>query len=162
MDISIRTLPAIRTAAFAHKGPYNEIAKTFGTLFHWTRANGLLHATQTSPEFQNGIAIYYDNPMVTPPDELRSDACVAVPEGFKIAGSDVRELIVAPGEYAVTTFVGPYSELSTAWPEFMSHGLPQSSHHPDYDRPCLEIYLDDCSTVPEEELRTELLIPVKE
>jgi AraC family transcriptional regulator len=162
VDISIRDLPELRTAAFAHKGPYYEIGKTFGMMFHWAAANGLLQAPPANADAKNGIAIYYDNPMVTAPEELRSDACVVVPADFEITGSGVRELFIAPGSYAETTFTGPYSELGEAWQDFMSHGLPQSSHQPDYDRPCLEIYLDDCNVVPAEQLRTQLLVPVKE
>jgi len=162
MDIILRTQLAMRTAAIAHKGPYMEIGKTFRELFHWAKSAGAFIPDPPNGGPQWGIGIYYDNPMVTPPDELRSEACIVVPDGFEVSGSGVRELTIPSGTYAVTTFVGPYSELGTAWQEFMSHGLLQTSHHPDYDRPCMEFYIDDCNTVAAEELRTELLVPVKE
>ena len=53
---------------------------------------------------------------------------------------------------------GPYSGLGDAWHKFSGELIPRVG------RPLtgayLEVYVNDCTTVPEAELRTDLMAPV--
>jgi AraC family transcriptional regulator len=57
-----------------------------------------------------------DDPRVTPPEECRYDACVAVPPGLRPA--DSRETTIAGGRHAVTVFRGTRAELGASLEAF--------------------------------------------
>ena len=108
MDIDIREAEARRAVCKSHSGPYYMIGKTFGEFYQW--------AQQAHAPIQNGVGIYYQDPDVTPPDELRSHAGAIVPVDYvPDGGVDVVDL--PAGTYAVATHVGPYDGLSKAWSE---------------------------------------------
>ena len=156
MDIRVENVKKKRLVALRHIGPYNRIGRCFGQLSHWAELNGF----EGVP-----LAVFHDDPHTTPEDELRADACLAVgedfqlPDGAKAGGQELTISEVGPGEYAVTTHLGYYDGLELAWDEFLSHikemgrDLGQG--------PCFEIYLNDCSVVPEKEVRTDLYTRLK-
>jgi len=71
----------------------------------------------------------------------------------------LEEVRVEAGAYAVGLHQGAYDGLPGAWGAFVRE-LKASGRPLDLTRPCLEIYLDDPSATPAEELRTELCVPV--
>lgn len=152
MNIEIRELPTRKAAVMAHQGPYYMIGQTFGRFVAWAGQNGV--------PFRQGIGIYYDDPETTSADQLHSDAGTFVPDDFTTEDPQVRVIEVPGGTYAVATYVGPYEGLGRAWGELCGQWLPQSGHSYG-DGPGLEVYVDDCSTVPPDQLRTELYAPVK-
>jgi AraC family transcriptional regulator len=141
-------VPEQRVIALRHTGTYNQIGAAFGQL----AARGF--------EVLGAIGIYYDDPETTPESELRSDACAIVPEDFVPSDTDLRVITVAGGRYAVYTYLGDYSGLGSAWGRFMGEWIPTSGHTMDFNRPCLEVYVNDCDKVPVEEVRTDLYQPI--
>ncbi|MBI3436711.1 MAG: GyrI-like domain-containing protein [Proteobacteria bacterium] len=74
-----------------------------------------------------------------------------LPEGLRL-----RQL--AAGKYARFVLTGSYAQLSTAYPKAFSI-VAESKYRfrPDF---CIEKYLNDPSTTPQDQLQTEILIPV--
>jgi AraC family transcriptional regulator len=63
------------------------------------------------------------------------------------------------GTYAVLTFKGPYAGLPQAYRYLYEEWLPRSSAQP-ADRPPFERYLNMPGQVPDEELLTEICVPL--
>ena len=105
------------------------------------------------------FAIYYDNPSATPRDTLRSDACFTVAEGWSPSRRlELRE--IRGGRYAVTLHVGPYAELAHAYKWLYGTWLAQSGEEL-ADAAIVEEYLNDARTVPPNDLRTEIWLPLR-
>jgi AraC family transcriptional regulator len=60
----------------------------------------------------------------------------------------------------VHTLHGSYAGMQSAFRHLPGRCLPASGEEID-DRPCMEIYLNGPSQVPEADLRTELCIPLR-
>jgi AraC family transcriptional regulator len=150
---TIRETPAIRVAALAHRGDYQTIATTFQRLSTIAAGQGLFGPATRS------FGIYYDDPSATPPDALRSEACLTVPDGWTPDGElQLRE--IRGGRYAVVLHVGPYAELERPYRWLYGTWLAQNGEEA-ADAPCVEEYLDDARTVPPTELRTEIWLPLR-
>lgn len=153
MNVDIKTLPELRVATVRHVGPYNQIPEAFGRLGKIGGPAGLFRQPGAAM-----IALYYDDPESTPQDQLRADAAVAVPDGVPLPEGLGEERIRA-GRYATTVHVGPYERLGDTWARFMGEWLPSSGHRLG-DGVSYELYLNDPTKVPPEELRTELRMPL--
>lgn len=155
MEIRIEDAPKFTVIAISHKGPYYEIGQSFRRIFGWAGPNRV--------PIMGSIGIYYDDPGVTPPEELRSDACIVVPEGYTLpadADPDIRVDTVGGGLHAITTHKGSYSGLSDSWAQFLGQAIPAKGKTIAYG-PSFEVYVNDCSEVPESELITDLYQPVE-
>lgn len=153
MHVEIKQMPALRAGAVGHTGPYSQIPEAFERLGQLVGASGLIGQPGTAM-----IAIYHDDPDATAQDELRSDAAFVVPEAAELP-SGLREEYVPAGRYACFVHEGPYAQLGDVWARFMGEWLPASGHRVG-DGLCYEAYLNTPMDVPEEELRTELYLPI--
>jgi len=152
MNVEIKQMPALRVAAVHHVGPYSGISDAFARLGEIAGRAGLIDTRPTM------LALYYDDPEVTPEAELSSDAAIVVPESAKLPpGLDQHRL--PAGRYACTLHIGPYEQLGDAWSRFMGQWLPQSGERMT-EGASFEIYLNTPGEVPKEELRTEIYIPL--
>lgn len=151
MNVEIRDIPTMRVVAMRHIGPYFLIGATFGKLAAFAKQNGV--------PFDKSLAIYHDNPEDMPADQLRSDACLVVPEGYSLESDEVTVFDIPANKYAVATYIGAYDGLGEAWAQFMGKWFPASGQKMG-SGVCFELYLDDCSQAPKEQLRTELYEPV--
>jgi len=89
------------------------------------------------------IALYHDDPEVTPSDKLRSDAALSLP-GRAPSPSGLIEQHIPAGRYAKAIHKGGYEGLPAAWAALKNEWLPKSGHkmgHPSY-----EIYLNNPMT----------------
>ena len=152
MKIEFREIASIQVATLRHIGPYNQIGAKIGELCQWGNEHGA-----GGPQ-NDVMAIYYDNPQVTPPEQLRSDAALKVDEKVQAEG-DVKIATIEGGLYAVGTYIGPYHGIAPAWGEFMAQ-LAQIGKK-SRPLPCFEIYVSDPCSTPEAELITELFEPVE-
>lgn len=151
--ISIRETPPIKVAALPHRGDYKQIARTFEQLAAIASNMNLFQRSTRS------FGIYYDDPLGAAPDALRSDACLTVPEEWSAGGQlELRE--IRGGRYAVTLHVGPYTELAHAYKWAYGTWLPQSGEEI-ANAPIVEEYLNDARTVPPNDLRTEIWLPLR-
>ena len=154
IEVRLETHPARRLLARSHTGDYQQIGPTFERLMGTAGSLGLLGPDSTS------IGIYYHDPDATPIDELRSHACVVVPQEFDQVPDGFEIVDLPAGEVAVGVHRGPYIELGQSYRWLFGEWLPSSGRVP-ADRPCYEIYADDPRTTKPEELRTLICIPLK-
>lgn len=153
MDVEIKEMPELRVGAVRHVGPYNQIPEAFERLGAIAGPAGLFQQPGAAC-----LGIFHDDPESTPADALRSDAAIVVPDGVPMPG-ELTERRLPAGRYAHTLHVGPYEELGDVWVRFMGEWLPDSGHRMG-DGVSYEIYLNDPTQVPKEELRTELYVPI--
>ncbi len=153
MDVEIKQMPAFRVGAVRHSGAYNEIGKAFERLGAIAGPAGLFEQPGAVM-----IGIYYDDPDTTPQDQLRSDAAIVVPEHMKLPEGLVEKRI-PEGRFARAEHVGSYEGLSDAWARLKEQMFRESGHRIGA-RPSYEIYRNTPMTVPKEELRTEIYVPI--
>ena len=147
MDVTIVNQPDLRIAGIRHIGPYQEIGREFG------RLGGLLKGPP--PAGSQMIALYHDDPEVTPSDRLRSDAALSLP-GKAPSPAGLIEQHIPAGRYAKAIHKGGYEGLPAAWAALKNEWLPKSGHkmgHPSY-----EIYLNNPMTTEKAELLTEIYL----
>lgn len=153
MDVRIETREPMKVAFVRHVGPYTECKPAWDKLMAWAGPKGLMGPDTPC------LGICYDDPEITPADKIRYEACLAISEEIEGEGEvGVQEL--AGGDYAVTTHRGPYTELHKTWTSLYGQWLPQSGYEC-REAPAFEVYLDYPETTPEEELRTDICVPVR-
>jgi AraC family transcriptional regulator len=151
--VEIADQPSRRVAAVAHTGPYPEIGAAFEKLSAIISARGLW------PAVRGGVAVYYDDPTAVEPRALRSHAGFVLDEAAEMpAGLD--EVRLAAGPAAVLHFKGPYAGLQVAYDYLYGVWLVQSGREP-ADAPVYEVYLNDPSEAPPEDLLTDIVVPLR-
>jgi AraC family transcriptional regulator len=155
MNAQVIQIPPIRVVMLRHTGSYDELPAYFDRLWQWVEA-------QSVPA-QRTIGMYWDNPEHVPTHQLRSAACVEVPESFQIsnAGGLRLELKEIPGgSYATLEYVGPYEEMEPVWTELTEY-VEGSLGRTVGRGAAFEIYVNDPSDTPPAQLITELYMPVQ-
>ena len=152
MSGEIKHVPHLRLAALDHTGPYPEIGRVFGEL------STIFSARNQWPHASGLAAVYYDNPSETPEPELKSAAGIIVDATFDMP-RDLREITLGGTRCAVWTLKGPYSGLPAAWNALYCDYLPSTGETP-ADLPPFEVYLNTPGEVPDEELITEICVPL--
>ena len=155
MNVEIVELGERTVATVAHVGPYNQIGGAFRRLGAIAGAAGLFD----QPGPPEMVAVYHDDPDVTPPEALRADAGVVVSQGRALPDG-LAELRLPAGQYARTTHVGPYELLGDVWSRFLGGWLPSSGHRIGPGG-TFEIYRNDPSNTPPEALITDLHIAIE-
>lgn len=153
MDARIERVEPMRVAFMRHVGPYSEVGQLWQRFCGWVGMHGLFGPNTKL------LGLCHDDPEVTPPDKIRYDACVVVDESVLPEG-DVGVQEIAGGEYAVTTHSGPYEKLSETYGALCGQWLPANNREP-AAAPCFEVYRNDPSTTPPEELLTDIHVPVR-
>ncbi len=152
MSVTIESMPELRTVTVRHVGAYNRISDAFARLGELAGRAGLITGKPTM------LAIYHDDPEITPESELRSDAALVIDESSSIPNG-LGERRLPAGRYACALHVGPYEQLGDAWARFMGQWLPQSGERLG-EGTTFEVYLNTPMDVPKDELRTALYIPL--
>lgn len=151
MEMEVQQLPSMRLACVRHVGPYWQIGAAFKQLDTWAAEHGLAPMTL--------VALYHDDPTAIPEAELQSDAAVVLPDGQTFTANRGMAITELPtGTYAMTTHVGPYSELPRAWAEFYERF--QNSGRRLRQSPAMEIY-GSMKDVPAHRLVTKLYLPIE-
>ncbi len=153
MEASIKKMGAMRVAFIRHAGPYNEVGPTWGKLCAWAGRHGLF-GPQTVM-----FGLCHDDPQVTPPDRIRYDACIVAGDQVQAEG-EVGIQTIPAGEYAVTIHRGPYSGLAQTYARLCGEWIPQHGREL-RNAPAVEIYRNNPSDTPPEQLVTEVCVPVE-
>ena len=105
---SVIRLAQLHVAFIRNVGPYETVTDTlWHKLADWAKSKRL-------PRDLIFLGIAHDAPGVTPPERLRFDAAVVVPEPFSPEGT-IGHQVLRSAEFALTTHVGHYRTLSKAY-----------------------------------------------
>lgn len=104
----IKNLEPIKTVAISHIGAYSGIGGAFEKLATWAEANNFWSA---SPKM---AGVYHDNPMQTPVEKLRSEACLEDLSGIE-PGEGMKHYTISGGKYFVMQVEVTMSEYGEAW-----------------------------------------------
>ena len=109
MNVKITERPESRVAYVRKVGKYckKTCEPAFQEIISWAIAKGL----NITEKF---LAIYWDNPEITPPEKCRMDACVTLPADLSINNSKNVQ-IIASGTYAIFHHEISETEFQEAW-----------------------------------------------
>ncbi|MCG8530213.1 MAG: AraC family transcriptional regulator [Desulfovibrionales bacterium] len=153
IDVCIKEFAPIPVAASRYVGPYEDCGPAFTTLFSWAGPLGLWE----HPEVILGIS--YDDPRITPAEKLRYDACIKIAENTDVP-APLQKLTIAGGRYACAIHKGSYLTISRTYTTMLGEWFPESGEEL-ANRPPLEVYVNSPEDTPEEELLTELRVPLE-
>jgi AraC family transcriptional regulator len=152
MNMTIEHFDSIRVAFLRHIGPY----AASGAAWRRLCGNPAVQSRLTPESLFIGIC--YDDPDVTEADKIRMDVCVSVDASF-IPEDGIEVQTIEGGEYARVIHKGSYDGLHGVYRALYGEWIPASGREPK-GTPPLEIYLNDCTTPPEE-LLTEIRVPLR-
>lgn len=155
MNIQFVTLPPIPLAMVRHTGSYESLSHKFDQLWQWVTLYGI--------PANRSIGLYYDNPEHVAENKLRSAACAELLIGHSFTGVPGLPIEIGqinPGNYALTTYTGPYDAMEPVWSQF-TRELEEKMAITILDQPGIEIYINDPADVPASQLITELYLPIQ-
>lgn len=120
------------------------MGSAFGQVYGFTEENGIERLSMP-------MSIYMEMPK---DGKMRFRGAIVVTEAdTEKASGDIRADHLPGGDAMMTTHVGPYASLNVShkalWDHIEGQGLPSQM-------PVWEVYVDDPTTVPEAECRTEI------
>jgi len=154
-EAEIKELPERFVACIRHVGAYPEIGKAIEKIFQWAGPKGLIQFPKTDV-----LAVYHDNPAEVAEADLRSDACLTVPEGTAADG-EVKTMTIPGGTFAVAHVEIDPSDYGKAWDKLLGEWIPESGYTSDIGRLCYELYLNDPEQHPEKKHIVDICEPVK-
>ena len=153
-DAEIVDLPERFVACVRHVGPYPEIGEAIGKIMQWAGPKGLLQFPRTDV-----LAVYRDSPDEVDASELRSDACITVPQGTQADG-DVKTMTIPGGRFAVAHIEINPTEYGAAWDKLVGEWMPDNGCTSDCGRLCYELYLNDPEQHPDKKHIVDLCEPI--
>jgi AraC family transcriptional regulator len=151
-QVEIRSLNEIEVIGVPHTGPYLEIGKAYRRLNAWLTANDL---------FTPGLAmlaLYFDDPDQVAPEELKSMACVSMPELPDPEPPFVRQKVPG-GRYAVLRHRGPYETMPNDYDFLLGEWL-RTSGEVVRDGPMFELYFNTPMNAEPADLITDIHVPL--
>lgn len=131
------------------------IPKAWDKLVAWIEANGI------QPVGERGYGLARDNPLTTPADACRYDACIQVlPEFEDRAERELGVITLPAGPYSRTRHTGNYSHVrGLLVGVYQDPGLGADLRF-DVRRPVVSIYLDDPRKFASRDLRADVCVPI--
>lgn len=153
LTVTIKKLPPLQVAYVRHVGPYSECEPAWTKLCEQVARNGLF-----GPDTRF-FGVSHDDPEITPPEKIRYDACLTVPESFT-GTPELPVTTIGDAEYATAVVKGPYTNLAPAYAWVCGVWGPDSGRE-FAGAPSIEFYLNDPKTTPMEEWLTEIYLPLE-
>lgn len=151
-------LDPIIIAAIRHRGPHDprHTDAAWEELIVWASPRRLL-----GRRFDvRGVGLLWDDPRIFPPDQRRYDVGIPIdPEDAPDVERPAFVTVTSPGEYLKATHKGPYDTISRTYDDVLGNTLR-------YERmemvaaPMIELYRNSPAEVAEEDLTTDIYIPV--
>jgi effector-binding domain-containing protein len=149
-DLEIKSLSAqpallIRTHTLARQLGH-VLAPSFATVLQYL---GELGESPAGPSF----AVYYNN------DMANLDVGIGFPVAKALSGKgEIQASEIPAGKYATCLYTGPYSHIRAAYTALTQY---LQENHVEATIQAYEMYLDDPSKTPPEELKTTVMLPLK-
>lgn len=153
-DVNITKLAPMRIIGLLHTGSYREINQAFIELYQLVNDRRLFCPGTLV------VAIYYDDPDVTPVEKLQAFAAISAPADVS-AEAPLVERSTPGGDHAVLVFQGPYAGLHDAYKWLFETWLLESGRTMG-NAPPYEVYLNDPANTSPSELLTEIRVPLTE
>ena len=154
MEVRVISLEPARIAFVRHVGPYAEVGPTWQRLVAWAGGQGLLGLDTRT------FGLCHDAPDTTTPEQLRYDACIVIGPDVQ-AGDGVEVQDFAGGRYAVATHRGSYTRLAETYSGLIEEWVPANRLELAEERLCVEVYRNDPQQTPENELVTDVHVPIR-
>ena len=152
-SVKIVESPERRLIGQWHYGDFMTVGVTFEKVMAVCSMAGVM------PEQPQTIGVYCADPDCVDEKDLRSFAGVVVEND--VALPDTLENYVTPaGKCAVLTHQGPYALLSQGYHWLYSCWLPASDKLV-RDEPCCEVYLNSPMDTAQQELLTDICLPIE-
>jgi len=144
----------VRVAFARHIGPYDQVHAAWGMLCGWAYKTG-------RKEFLKDVfGMCHDDPDVTDSGKIRFDACLVLTGDDPVLEDGIDIQTIEAGTYGSILHEGSYEGMNTTYAAFMEKWLPDSGYEL-RDKPSLNCYLNDPDKTPKDQLKTEILIPIK-
>ena len=137
MNVNVQQIEEKQVAYLTAPKGY-ELEAIFST---WDKISSWAESKGIEAHEKKRFAICHDNPMITPTDKCRYDACVEVTSDIDVIAPYTKSIIPA-GNYAVAYFKGDGDKVSNLYMELYSNWLPSSGFEPD-NYPPVAHYLND-------------------
>ena len=152
MEVAVKRLEPLHVAYVRHIGPYQQVGQAWSKLMMWAGPKRLLGPNMVR------LGISHDDPEITPPERLRYDAALVVPDSVTGSG-EVAIQEIPGGDYAVAIHRGPYERLGQTYAALCGMWLPTSGREV-RNAPPLEFYRIAFGEAPPEEFLTEICVPL--
>ena len=149
VEVIIKIVEECKVAAIEEWG-FDKIGAIFGELYGWISKKNI---ELSGPPF----GIYYDDPAEVAPEKCRYEICTPIKGGVE-GDERVKIKEIPETEVASITHKGPYSQVGSAWQKISEWIMREGYQFAGAGR---EIYLNAPETTPEEELLTEIQIPIR-
>lgn len=154
--ITVKRLPKRQVAYIRVIDSYKEgvVIKAFEKLISWAKDQKLF----TKSQF---FGMSMDDPMVTPKEKYRYEACMLIPENIKPNNLSNIQIMQLPNcQYATTKVSGDIRLVATAIGYMYNDWLINSIYEPDHQYG-LEYFLDRLKICEWSHFELELYIPIK-
>jgi len=136
MKFEIKSIPSTKIAYVRRIGPYGQgNLETMAQLKKWAKKNELLEESII-------FARVHDNPMITPPENCRYDACIVIEEDYKIQDSSISTDFIQGGMYAVVEIQHTDAAVEKAW-HYVFEAIARKKVDYNHLKPILERYKDE-------------------
>ncbi|NVM23532.1 MAG: AraC family transcriptional regulator [Desulfobacterales bacterium] len=153
-NIKVKEMPELHVAYVRYigwSGP-EDTRQAFERLLQWVSPRGLM-------ESGTFISAYWDNPYITPRDNLRLDACITVPKDTETSG-EIRLQTLPRGTYAMYHCTIRADEFTETWAELILKWLPGIGYNMS-GVPIYEIYHNNGYEAPDGKWVVDMYCPVK-
>ena len=159
VEVEQQALHAMNLAFVRHRGSYEEIfaegfPQTWESLIAWAEIKGLTKESLTL------IGICHDDPLLTPPDKIRFDACIEV-DDLEERQANINFKCLESSMCAVREHIGGPEEIANTFGTIGLEWLPQEGYRLSAAPP-FEIYTCQWVDGQPERLSTKTYIPLEE
>ena len=148
LQARVQNLSVMKVAFVRHVGSYDQVGGAWDRLMMWAGMRGVFRGAPTL------FGIVHDDPEITPPDKMRYDAAIAVPDDTLVEG-DIGLQLVGGERYVVTTHRGPYERIGDTYARLCGEWLPCSGAEL-LHAPTLEFYRNSPKNTSPEDLITDI------
>jgi AraC family transcriptional regulator len=153
MNAEVKEVPEFTVAYVRKVGPYTRktCEPAFAEVMQWAGPRNYVGPGKV-------LAIYWDNPDVTPPEKCRFDACIIVPEGT-VPGGQISIQTISGGSYAVCHFEIKLDGLHQAWEDAFKWVC--DGGYKCNDNPFYELHHNNAAEHPDGKLILDICIPLQ-